>query len=126
MAELLGWLQRRLALQWLDAAPDAAVGAVGAAGLAGVMLAPPAVALIALDELVRLGYLRGIQRKLDAIEAEHPASAVFVDRLRTLARGFQLDTLAHLVQSALAATAAAPAPASDRPSVPTIVRSHVR
>jgi signal transduction histidine kinase/purine-cytosine permease-like protein/FixJ family two-component response regulator len=127
MAELLGWLQRRLALQWLDAAPEAAVGAAGAAGLAGLaatLQTPPADALIALDELVRLGYLRGIQRKLDVIEAEHPACAVFVDRLRTLARGFQLDTLAHLVQSALAATDAAAAPAAKPATDPPITLPH--
>ena len=67
---------------------------------------PPVEALQALDELVRLGYLRGIQKKLDAIDAEHPASAAFVANLRVLARGFQLDTLAHLIASALAAAAA--------------------
>jgi hypothetical protein len=80
--------------------------------------------LIPLDELVRLGYLRGIQRKLDVIEAEHPACAVFVDRLRTLARGFQLDTLAHLVQSALAATDAAAAPAAKPATDPPITLPH--
>jgi len=103
-------------------------GAWGTAGLAGAMQTPPVAALIALDELVRLGYLRGIQRKLDAIEAEHPASAVFVDRLRTLARGFQLDTLAHLVQSALAATevAASLAASSGSASDPPLAPPHVR
>ncbi len=119
MAELLGWLQRRLDLQWLDAGPDALASRVEPVS---AMPAPPVEALRALDELVRLGYLRGIQRKLDTIEAEHPASADFVGRLRGLARGFQLDTLAHLVQSALADAAALPAsdltPAVDRPTEP--------
>ena len=78
----------------------------------------PADALRALHELVRLGCLRGIQKKRDAIDAEHPASAEFVARLRALARGFQLDTLAHLVQSALAASpGACPAATS---AVPTL------
>ena len=103
MTELLGWLQDRLALQWHDAEPDPLdAAAANAAAADKPMQPPPADALRALDELVRLGYLRGIQRKLDAIEAEHPASAAFVGRLRGLAKGFQLDTLAHLVQSALA------------------------
>jgi CheY-like chemotaxis protein len=106
MAELLGWLQRRLALQWVDsvaelAAPDPAAPA---------LVPPPADALRALDELVRLGYLRGIQKKLDAIDAEHPASADFIARLRELARGFQLDTLAQLIQSALQPVAVPSAP----------------
>ena len=98
MNELLGWLQRRLALQWVDAAepPCADIDA-------GVLppVAPPAAALRALDELVRLGYLRGIQKKLDAIDAEHPASSAFIASLRRLARDFQLDTMAQMIQSAL-------------------------
>ena len=99
MAELLGWLQQRLSLQWLDEARTAPAPADSAAP---ELLPPPAESLRALDELVRLGYLRGIQKKLDAIAAEHPASAGFIDSLRGLARGFQLDTMAHLIQSALA------------------------
>ena len=99
MAELLGWLQRRLDLQWVDEAQTAAAAADDGALPA---VPPPAAALRALDELVCLGYLRGIQKKLDAIDAEHPASAAFTARLRALARGFQLDTLAASIQSALA------------------------
>ena len=106
MAELLGWLQRRLALQWVDsvaelAAPDPAAPA---------LVPPPVDALRALDELVRLGYLRGIQKKLDALQQQHPASAAWLDRLRTLARAFQLDTMGHLILAALPATDPAPLP----------------
>jgi CheY-like chemotaxis protein/anti-sigma regulatory factor (Ser/Thr protein kinase) len=97
MTELQGWLQRRLALQWVDEAAQPTVDAPAAA-----LVPPPVAALQALDELVRLGYLRGIQKKLDAIDAEHPASAAFTARLRALARGFQLDTLASTLQTALA------------------------
>jgi signal transduction histidine kinase/purine-cytosine permease-like protein/FixJ family two-component response regulator len=109
MAELLGWLERRLALQWVDAPALPAADAPDATAL----LPPPAAALRALDDLVRLGYLRGIQKKLDALAAEHPASAAFIDRLRGLARGFQLDTMAHLIQSALAEADAPPTALSD-------------
>ncbi|MDO9286339.1 MAG: ATP-binding protein, partial [Aquabacterium sp.] len=102
MTELQGWLQRRLALQWVDEAALPTVDAPPAS-----LVPPPAAALQALDELVRLGYLRGIQKKLDAIDAEHPASAAFTARLRALARGFQLDTLASTLQAALAEVDAA-------------------
>jgi signal transduction histidine kinase/DNA-binding NarL/FixJ family response regulator len=97
MSELQGWLQRRLALQWVDEAalsPDQTP--------ADALVPPPTAALQALDELVRLGYLRGIQKKLDAIDVAHPASAAFTARLRALARGFQLDALALNLQTALA------------------------
>jgi len=116
MAELLGWLERRLAVQWLDEAATPAPEADPAG--TPPLLPPPAEALRALDELVRLGYLRGIQKKLDALTAAHPASAAYIERLRGLARGFQLDTMAHLIQSALAdagpaAPAAPPQPHTD-------------
>ena len=101
MPELLAWLQRRLGLQWQLPAAAEADAAARPAPADGVP--PPPEALRALDELVRLGYLRGIQKKLDAIEAAHPACAGYVARLRALARGFQLDTLAALVAADLAA-----------------------
>ena len=107
MAELLAWLQRRLALQWLD---DAAVAAPLPPRPEPALVAPPLDALQALDELVRLGYLRGIQKKLDAIEAEWPACAAFVAQLRALASGFQLDSLARLVQAASASASVGPPP----------------
>jgi len=114
MPELLDWLQTRLGLQWQLSAPPAGGSASAAAGAPAEVL-PPAAALQALDELVRLGYLRGIQKKLDAIDAEHPASAAFVARLRALARGFQLDTLGQLIQTALASRTAVRPP--DDPSL---------
>jgi CheY-like chemotaxis protein len=117
MADLLGWLERRLAVRWIDAPADAAAAAAdGSAPGAPALVPPPPEALRALDELVRLGYLRGIQKKLDALAAAHPESAAFIDRLRALARGFQLDTMAHLVQSALAGADAAPATAAPPPA----------
>ena len=116
MAELLAWLQRRLALQWLDDAPPAAPLLVPVPGPAEV--APPPAALLALDELVRLGYLRGIQKKLDAIEAVYPACAALVGQWRALASAFQLDTLAYRIQAMLAAPELAAAP----PSLPESLR----
>ncbi|OGB06314.1 MAG: hybrid sensor histidine kinase/response regulator [Burkholderiales bacterium RIFCSPHIGHO2_12_FULL_69_20] len=109
MTELQGWLQRRLGLQWVDEAALPPVEAPAAA-----LVPPPAAALQALAELVRLGYLRGIQKKLDAIDSEHPASAAFTARLRALARGFQLDTLASTLQTALAEVDPATNPATTR------------
>jgi len=100
LPELLRWLRTRLDLRWLeaDAPADALPGG-------RPLVLPPADALRALDELVRLGYLRGIQKKLDAVEAAHPASAEFIHQLRLLAQGFQLDTLASRLQAALAGPA---------------------
>ena len=98
MDELLGWLERRLQLQWLHAqdtpAEPAAVGSEP-------LLAPPAAALRELDELVRLGYVRGILKKLDAIAQAHPDSAAFAEQLRTMARRFELEAMTRQLQAAL-------------------------
>ncbi len=54
-----------------------------------------------LYELCGLGYIRGIQQKLDAIERENTHSTGFVTRLRALASGFRLDELSLQLKEAL-------------------------
>ncbi|WP_284615517.1 ATP-binding protein [Aquabacterium humicola] len=98
MDELLGWLERRLQLQWVQAPADVPA-AVPTAQASTVR--PPAAALRALDELVRLGYVRGILKKLDALAADHPECAPWLERLRTLARGFELETITAQLALAL-------------------------
>ncbi len=96
--ELLAWLERRLDLRWRHAAAAAAAApvAVGAA-----LQAPPTAALRALEELVRLGYVRGILKKLDAIAAAHPECAAFADQLRAMARRFELESIAAQLRLAI-------------------------
>lgn len=62
---------------------------------------PAAPQLRALQELVDIGYVRGIVKRLDRIEAESPESAAFVERLRTMARGFRLDEMNGVLRRAL-------------------------
>ena len=97
--ELLDWLGVRLHLEWIcaPAAPASAAPSPPAAGWAP----PDAAQLRALDELVSLGYYRGIVRKLDEIESLDPTHAAFVNHLRTLARQFQLDAMARVIRQAL-------------------------
>jgi hypothetical protein len=57
--------------------------------------------LQALQELVTLGYLRGIVRRLDQIDSEEPLARDYTARLRTLARQFQLDAMSSMIQQAL-------------------------
>ena len=104
--ELLDWLGTRLQLEWLEAPP--AQTAVVDAPLPLHGSTPDAGQLRALDELVNLGYFRGIVRKLDEIEAADPAQAAFVNQLRGLARQFQLDAMTRLIRQALSEQAAAP------------------
>src|SRR6185295_20164427 len=68
-AELLDWLGRALALEWLHAPlPVAAAPAAGAPPDAG-MACPDAARLQALERMVDLGWFRGIVRELDTLEA---------------------------------------------------------
>ncbi|HSC82521.1 MAG TPA: hypothetical protein VLC30_02790, partial [Pseudomonas sp.] len=67
--------------------------------------APPAelpnpLDLAELRELVALGYMRGIQDKLDAIEQQSPACAGFTSPWRALAKGFRLDELNQQLKEA--------------------------
>jgi signal transduction histidine kinase/CheY-like chemotaxis protein/purine-cytosine permease-like protein len=119
LAELLGWLEDRLGLTWLEgepAAPEAArtAGAVADAaaqaagsGVAMPLEPPAAVHLHALAEAVQLGHLRGVRRCLEHIEAEQPACAGFVERMRALAGEFQFETMTRLIEEGLRRDAAA-------------------
>jgi signal transduction histidine kinase/purine-cytosine permease-like protein len=98
-SELLDWLGRALALEWLHA-PQPAAAAVPAPPAADDFVFPAEARLRALDEMVNLGYFRGILKLLDAIEAESPASANFVAHLRDLARRFQLDAMSGVLRKA--------------------------
>ena len=101
--ELLEWLGRVLVLEWSDAAgiakPAAAAAPADAEAPADTL--PELTSLQALAEQVRVGYPRGIHRWLDHIDATEPACAVFTQRLRGLASGFQLDAMAVDIAQAL-------------------------
>nr|WP_236675224.1 ATP-binding protein [Piscinibacter sp. HJYY11] len=97
--ELLDWLGSRLKLEWLEAA---AAVEPGAAPVPAPWVLPDEAQLKALDELIHLGYFRGIVKKLDEIERDNPACASFVAHLRGLARNFQLDAMSTVVRRVLA------------------------
>jgi signal transduction histidine kinase/DNA-binding NarL/FixJ family response regulator len=90
--ELLDWLERQLALQWLAQAPPPAL----AGPAAETAPAWPSEPLLApLREAVQLGYYRGILNQLDAIEAAQPECAAFCAGLREQARQFQFEAIAR-------------------------------
>ncbi|HET7792374.1 MAG TPA: ATP-binding protein, partial [Rhizobacter sp.] len=101
--ELLDWLGARLGLEWLEVPRPSSKDGVpaGAPPPAPTWVLPAENQLRALDELINLGYFRGIVNKLDEIESENAAHASFVDHLRGLARNFQLDAMSGLVRRAL-------------------------
>jgi CheY-like chemotaxis protein len=95
-SELLDWLERKLTLTWLeteavsDAPPESAAADTA-------ITPPPRADLLALQELVRLGFYRGITNKLSAIVAEQPDCAGFANAMGAMARQFQFEAmLVHL------------------------------
>ncbi len=94
LQHLLDRLQHHLQLTWqrrLRVAPAIKIS----------WTLPPREDLEELYELCGLGYVRGIQHKLDAIERHSQDSASFVADLRTLAKGFRLDEISQQLKEAL-------------------------
>jgi CheY-like chemotaxis protein/anti-sigma regulatory factor (Ser/Thr protein kinase) len=103
VADLLDWLGQRLQLQWLPApaVQPAVPGPMLAPAAGEAWHYPPAEAIEQLQALVGMGYLRGITRELDRIEAEHAAASAFIGSLRHMAREFQLDAMTLTLSKAL-------------------------
>jgi signal transduction histidine kinase/DNA-binding NarL/FixJ family response regulator len=100
--ELLDWLERKLELVWLEAVAAAVIPGIAESAMSSApSVAPPLADLLALQELVRLGFYRGITNKLDAILAAHPACAGYVDAMRALAGQFQFETMLTRLQNEL-------------------------
>ncbi len=97
--ELLDWLGERLALVWLSA--PALPPPPPAAPPADAPL-PTRAQLLALQEMVRLGYPRGVQQALARIESERPECAPWLAPLRALAQSFQFEGVQALIDQALA------------------------
>lgn len=101
--ELFDWIGRTLALEWVTASAPAAPG--NTPPPTPVALVPPSYDyLLALDELVDLGYVRGMLNKLGEIERNEPASAGFAQILRHHARQFQFDAMKQILREARDAT----------------------
>ncbi|MBY0467598.1 MAG: response regulator [Burkholderiaceae bacterium] len=101
-SELLDWLGRVLALQWLEVPQRAASGgiAVPAPAPAEPMVLPSPERLRSLQEMIELGYFRGIVKQLDEIAANDPGTAPFVHHMRQLAQQFQLDAMTGVIRKA--------------------------
>jgi signal transduction histidine kinase len=100
-AELLDWLGRTLGLEWLNAPlPSLPPAAPVVPPPAEPLVVPAEPRLRALEEMIDLGYFRGIVRVLDGIESETPACAGFVGQMRELARRFQLDAMSGVLRKA--------------------------
>ncbi|WP_297846015.1 ATP-binding protein [Pseudomonas sp.] len=92
--QLLELIQRHLQLQWVRRLRVETISK-------SPWVLPPRADLEELYELCGLGYVRGIQTKLDTIERDSLTSASFVTDMRALAKGFRLDELSFKLKEAL-------------------------
>lgn len=72
-----------------------------AAGEEADSTVPDREQLLALDELVSRGYLRGVLTQLDKIERQAPSTLRFVRQMRQMASGFRFDAMRALIGEAL-------------------------
>ncbi|MGC2164654.1 MAG: ATP-binding protein [Gallionella sp.] len=99
--EFLEWLGRCLAIEWVHHVPVQPVLAATALGQLPLVF-PPLSLLRELDDLVSLGYIRGILKKLEHMDTENVPHAEFVQAARTLTGQFQLDALSLLIKKGIA------------------------
>ena len=99
--EFLDWIGQSLSVEWLDHEPASPLLHPGQKKYAGLEY-PSAEVLRRLDEMVSLGYIRGILKKIDEIEAQGQRHAEFTQVVRRFVGQFQLEALSHLIQKGLA------------------------
>lgn len=99
--ELLDWIGRALALEWVSAPRPRSEPPPPAAPLRY----PPAHWLRQLDEGVNLGYMRGIRRTLDELASEAPHCEEFIRVASEHVRHFRLDALKAMLRHGLERTA---------------------
>jgi CheY-like chemotaxis protein len=106
MEELLDWTGHRLALDWLEMPVSQKLPTAEAALAAQTapLRYPESEHLNALHELAQLGYVRGLMKKIDEIEALAPDHAEFARTVRELAQRFQLEAIVGLLRKGLSDT----------------------
>ena len=98
-SELLDWLERQLGLQW-EAQAQVEADPPAAPAPAARLRQPSHANVAALQEVVALGFYRGILNRLDQIEADEPECAPLVAKARELARQFQFEAIQALLAPA--------------------------
>ena len=97
-SELLDWLERRLALQWLDTPVPLRDVPVA---LPQHLPQPPRDELQALQALAQLGYFRGLVNKLQALTQAYPDCAPFLAALDVQVRNYQFEQVSEQLQETL-------------------------
>ena len=100
--ELLGWLEKRLGLTWMEAAGEAVIGPRPVPVEVPMRWVwPDWAALTALRDVVNLGFYRGVLNQLAQIETTQPETAGVVTDLRAMAWQFQFEAMGQLIAQQL-------------------------
>lgn len=99
VSELLDWIGDHFALQW-ESQGMQAQPLLMSPPVKEALVYPPVEFVYALNDLVSMGYVRGILKKLDEIEALDVRYKPFAEQLRPLARQFQFDVIESILQNA--------------------------
>jgi CheY-like chemotaxis protein len=100
--DLLDKIQALTGLEWTHALPVAPVAGAPAPPAEAAMPAAASRHIDDLQQLGRIGYIRGIETKLRDMEAEDAANGPFVERLRALVRKFDLKGFMKVLDEAKA------------------------
>lgn len=98
ISELLDWIGSRLGIVWI-AEPENSIQheAIASTGNVSAMVAPPQTYLDEFLSLIKIGYVRGVLKKIDEVEALDEKYEQFVNKMRTLAQQFQLAAMKKFV-----------------------------
>jgi len=98
--ELLIWLGNRLNLEWITDSTMAENSIKNQQGLIDNrdMSFPPEKILNELLALINLGYIKGINAKLDELILTDPKYLAFVELMRKFTSQFQIDMMKNFIQ----------------------------
>lgn len=98
--ELLNWLGNRLNLEWITNTDviENLLQQADSASEHAKMLMPPDHILTELLALINLGYIKGINAKLDEIIVMDAQYLAFVELMRKFSSQFQIDLMKNFIQ----------------------------
>lgn len=100
--DMLRWLGERLNLEWIteDDMPELLAGYLPAQidSPEKKVIAPPRLYLDELQRLINLGYIRGVNNKLEEIQAIDPHYENFVVIMKKMAQQFQLEVMKNFIE----------------------------
>jgi len=97
LAELLDWIESKLGLEWLTE-PELAIPLSHEPLPSADLMLPPAEHVEELLKLIKVGYIRGISKKLDVISTLDDGYPLFVDVMRKFAQQFQLEAMKKFIE----------------------------